>query len=51
MNCKCKDCIYRVKFNGTYRCNKRQFMITPKLIRAWGCNDYKCKYESLLKGQ
>ena len=23
-------------------------MINPKFIRTWGCNDYKCKFMSLL---
>ena len=48
VNCICHDCVHCVNYRGTKRCNKRSFMINPKFIRAWGCNDYKCKYMSLL---
>ena len=51
IKCICNTCVHCINYNGVKRCNKRSFMINPKFICAWGCNDYKCKYESLLKGQ
>lgn len=48
-NIKCGVCIYCQKIeDGIYRCKKRSFMINPKFIRAWGCNDYECEFMSLL---
>ena len=44
--CKCIDCEYKTKYG---RCRKRQFMIDYKFIRVWGCDDFKPKYETLLK--
>lgn len=42
---KCTNCIHRY---GT-RCNKRTMEINSRFIRAWGCDNYKPNYESLLK--
>ena len=47
LNCICNDCIHRVNYCGTARCEKRSFMINPKFIRIYGCNDYKYRNETL----
>lgn len=48
LNCICDYCRHCVNYRGMKRCNKRSFMINPKFIRAWGCNDYKTIFMSLL---
>ena len=45
MKCKCDDCIHR---HGQ-RCIKRSLMINKRFINAWGCDNYKCRFESLFE--
>ena len=46
MNLKCKDCLYKTRNN---RCIARSMQINERFVKIMGCDDYKPRYEDLLK--
>ena len=45
MSCLCKECLYR----KAGRCEKRTMEINERFIKAWGCDNYECRYIELFK--
>ena len=45
MSCLCKECLHRV----AGRCERRAMEINEKFIKAWGCDNYECRYIELFK--
>ena len=50
-SCKCYKCFYkgRSPCKGLIYCAKRKQLLEYIQIVAWGCDDFKEKYTSLLK--
>ena len=42
---RCRECIHK---KGT-RCEERSMQINQIFINVYGCDNYKCRYESLLE--